>query len=307
VEDDSAVVWLRPETAQGIFVDFATVQTSSRKKVPFGIAQIGKAFRNEITPGNFIFRTREFEQMELEFFVEPGTDEKWFDEWVDTRQRWHLDFGLRPGNVRLREHGRDELAHYAKKAIDVEYRFPFGWSELEGIANRADYDLSQHQRFSGKDLSYYDQERDTRYIPYVIEPSLGVDRAMLAFLIDAYHEDEAPTAKGGTEKRTVLRLDKRLAPMKAAVLPLSRNERLVPLARELARDLRDRWMIDYDDAGAIGRRYRRQDEIGTPYAITVDFDSLDDHAVTVRDRDTMAQERVGTDRLSAYLDERLPR
>jgi glycyl-tRNA synthetase len=307
VEDDSAVVWLRPETAQGIFVDFATVQTSSRKKVPFGIAQIGKAFRNEITPGNFIFRTREFEQMELEFFVEPGTDEKWFDEWVDTRKSWHLDFGLRPGNVRLREHGRDELAHYAKKAIDVEYRFPFGWSELEGIANRADYDLSQHQRFSGKDLSYYDQERDTRYIPYVIEPSLGVDRAMLAFLIDAYHEDEAPTAKGGTEKRTVLRLDKRLAPMKAAVLPLSRNERLVPLARELARDLRDRWMIDYDDAGAIGRRYRRQDEIGTPYAITVDFDSLDDHAVTVRDRDTMAQERVGTDRLSAYLDERLPR
>ena len=307
VQDDSAVVWLRPETAQGIFVDFPIVQMASRRKLPFGVAQIGKAFRNEITPGNFIFRTREFEQMELEYFVEPGSDEKWFEEWVEIRWRWHLDHGLREANVRLREHGPEELAHYAKKAVDVEYRFPFGWSELEGIANRADYDLMQHQRFSGEDLTYFDQERNQRYIPYVVEPSLGVDRAMLAFLVDAYHEDQAPTAKGGVEKRTVLQLDKRLAPMKAAVLPLSRNERLVPLARELAQDLRDRWMIDYDDAGAIGRRYRRQDEIGTPYCVTVDFDSLDDRAVTVRERDSMRQERVVADRLVGYLDERLPR
>jgi glycyl-tRNA synthetase len=307
VEDDSAVVWLRPETAQGIFVDFPLVQTASRKKIPFGVAQIGKAFRNEITPGNFIFRTREFEQMELEFFVEPGTDDKWFEEWVDTRRRWHLAYGLREENLRLREHGPEELAHYAKKAVDVEFRFPFGWSELEGIANRADYDLSQHQRFSGQDLSYYDQERDARYIPYVIEPSLGVDRSMLAFLIDAYREEEAPTAAGGTGQRTVLRLDKRLAPLKVAVLPLSRKETLVPLAREVAGDLRERWMIDYDDAGSIGRRYRRQDEIGTPYCVTVDFESLEDRAVTVRDRDSMGQDRVGIDRLVAYLDARLPR
>ena len=306
VEDASATVWLRPETAQGIFVDFTLVQGSSRKKIPFGVAQIGKAFRNEITPGNFIFRTREFEQMELEFFVEPGTDAQWFDEWVEIRRRWHLDYGLREENVRLRPHGPDELAHYAKAAIDIEYRFPFGWSELEGIANRGDFDLAQHAKNSGQDLSYYDQERGTRYVPYVIEPSLGVERSVLAFLIDAYREEEAPTASGTTELRTVLRLDKRLAPMKVAVLPLSRKETLVPLASEVAAALRERWMVDYDDAGSIGRRYRRQDEIGTPYCVTVDFDSLDDRAVTVRDRDSMTQDRVGIDRLVAYLDVRLP-
>jgi glycyl-tRNA synthetase len=307
VEDDSAVVWLRPETAQGIFVDFPTVQSVSRKKIPFGIAQIGKAFRNEITPGNFIFRTREFEQMELEYFVEPGKDEKWHQDWIDERFSWYLDLGIREENLRRREHGTDELAHYAKRAVDIEYNFPFGWSELEGIANRSDFDLTQHQKFSGQDLSYYDQESDSHYIPYVVEPSAGADRSLLAFLVDAYREEEAPTASGGKESRVVLRLDRRLAPMKAAVLPLSRNERLVPLAREVAGSLRALWMIDYDDARSIGRRYRRQDEIGTPYCVTVDFDSLEDRAVTVRDRDSMRQDRVGIDRLVGYLDERIPR
>ena len=307
VEDEGSVAYLRPETAQGIFVNFLNVQTTTRKKPPFGIAQIGKAFRNEITPGNFIFRTREFEQMELEFFVEPGTDEDWHQRWIDERFNWYLDLGLRQDNLRVREHGPDELAHYAKRAVDVEYKFPFGWSELEGIANRSDFDLSQHQRFSGQDLTYFDQETDRRYIPYVVEPSAGPERLSLAFLVDAYREEEAPTASGGTESRVVLRLDKRLAPMKVAVLPLSRNERLVPLGREVAAMLRDRWMIDYDDARSIGRRYRRQDEVGTPYCVTVDFDSLDDRAVTVRDRDTMQQDRVSLDKLVGYLDERLPR
>ena len=307
VEDEANAVYLRPETAQGMFVDFTTVQASSRKKLPFGIAQIGKAFRNEITPGNFIFRTREFEQMELEFFVEPGSDQDWHQRWIDMRRDWYLDLGLREENVRLREHGPEELAHYAKRAVDIEYKFPFGWSELEGIANRADFDLSQHQKFSGQDLSYHDQETDTRYIPYVVEPSAGADRSALAFLVDAYREEEARTASGGTEKRTVLRFDPRLAPIKVAVLPLSRNEQLNPMAREVAAPLRERWMIDYDDARSIGRRYRRQDEIGTPFCVTVDFDSLQDRAVTVRDRDTMTQDRIGLDRLVGYLEERLPR
>jgi len=306
VEDAAAVVWLRPETTQGIMIDFPIVQAAARRKVPFGIAQIGKAFRNEITPGNFIFRTREFEQMELEFFVQPGTDAAWHERWIEERRQWYLDLGLREENTRLREHGPDELAHYAKRAVDIEYKFPFGWSELEGIANRSDFDLSQHQKFSGQDLTYFDQEANTRFIPYVIEPSGGVDRAALAFLVDAYREDDAPTAQGGTEKRTLLRLDRRLAPVKVAVLPLSRHDQLVPLAREVATSLRDRWMIDYDDARAIGRRYRRQDEVGTPYCVTVDFDSLEDKAVTVRDRDTMRQERVSIDRLVSYLAERLP-
>ena len=307
VEDALAVVWLRPETAQGIFVDFPFVQAASRKKVPFGVAQIGKSFRNEITPGNFIFRTREFEQMEMEFFVEPGTDEEWHERWIAERQDWFFDLGIRKENLRLREHGPDELAHYAKRAVDIEYKFPFGWSELEGIANRADYDLTQHQNYSGHDMSYYDPERDARYIPYVVEPAVGVDRAALVFLIDAWREEEAPTAAGGTELRTVLKLDPRLAPHKVAVLPLSRNERLSPMAQDVAAMLRDRWMVDFDDARGIGRRYRRQDEVGTPYCVTVDFDSLEDRAVTVRDRDTMGQDRVGLDRLVGYLEERLPR
>src|SRR5919199_631755 len=268
---------------------------------------MGKSFRNEITPSNFTFRTREFEQMELEFFVEPGTDEHWLDYWINERRNWYLDLGMRKENLRIRPHGPEELAHYAKAASDVEYLFPFGWSELEGIANRADFDLTQHQKFSGQDLSYHDQETDTRYIPYVVEPSAGADRSALAFLVDAYREEEAPTASGGTEKRTVLRFDPRLAPIKVAVLPLSRNEQLNPMAREVADLLRERWMIDYDDARSIGRRYRRQDEIGTPFCVTVDFDSLQDRAVTVRDRDTMTQDRVGVDRLVAYLEDRLPR
>jgi glycyl-tRNA synthetase len=305
VEDAGALVWLRPETAQGIFVDFTQVMASSRKKIPFGIAQRGKSFRNEITPGNFIFRTREFEQMELEYFVKPGEDEAAHQYWIDERFNWYLRLGIRPEKLRIREHDADELSHYSKRTVDIEYEFPWGWAELEGIANRGDYDLSQHAKFSGQDLSYYDQEAGERYIPYVIEPSAGADRGLLAFLVDAYREEEVTTASGKVERRTVLALHKDLASYKAAVLPLSRHENLVPLAKEVASLLRPRFMIDYDDAGSIGRRYRRQDEIGTPYAVTVDFDSLEDNAVTVRDRDTMAQDRIPIPELVAYLNERL--
>jgi glycyl-tRNA synthetase len=306
VVDEANAVYLRPETAQGMFVDFVTIQSVSRKKVPFGIAQIGKSFRNEITPGNFIFRMREFEQMEMEFFVEPGTDEQWHDYWIEQRRRWYLDLGLREENLRLREHDADELSHYSKRTVDIEYRFPFtDWGELEGIANRTDFDLKQHEKFSGQDMTYFDQDRDERYHPYVIEPAAGVDRALLAFLIDAYREEEAPTAKGGTEKRTYLALSKELAPVKAAVLPLSRNERLTPEARAVFDLVKPEWMCDYDDAGSIGRRYRRQDEVGTPFCVTVDFDTLEDRAVTVRERDSMAQERLPVANLVTYLAERL--
>ena len=306
VADEANAVYLRPETAQGMFVDFVTIQSVSRKKVPFGIAQIGKSFRNEITPGNFIFRMREFEQMEMEFFVEPGTDERWHDYWIDQRRRWYLDLGLREDNVRLREHDADELSHYSKRTVDIEYRFPFtDWGELEGIANRTDFDLKQHEKFSGQDMTYFDQDRDERYHPYVIEPAAGVDRALLAFLIDAYREEEAPTAKGGTEKRAYLALSRELAPVKVAVLPLSRNERLTPEARAVFDRVKPEWMCDYDDAGSIGRRYRRQDEVGTPFCVTVDFDTLEDRAVTVRERDSMAQERLPVANLVAYLAERL--
>ena len=305
-EDTSSQVWLRPETAQAMFVDFAHVQLTSRQKIPFGIAQVGKSFRNEITPRNFIFRVREFEQMELEFFVRPGTDEQWHDYWIASRWQWYLDLGMRPENLRIRDHAPDELSHYAKATVDVEYRFPFAWSELEGIANRTDFDLRQHSEHSGKDLSYFDQERDERYLPYVIEPSGGVDRSTLAFLVDAYRAEEAPTAKGGVEKRTVLRLHHALAPIKVAVLPLSRNDKLVPTAHQVNDVLKRRYMTSYDDAGAIGRRYRRQDEVGTPFCVTVDFQTVEeDQAVTVRERDSMQQERVAIDRLPGYLDERL--
>jgi glycyl-tRNA synthetase len=310
IEDDNAVVWLRPETAQGMFVDFPTVQRSSRQKVPFGIAQMGKSFRNEITPGNFIFRTREFEQMEMEFFVEPGTDEEWHQYWIDERLRWYVDLGIRRENLRIREHGADELSHYAKRTVDVEYYFPddsMGWSELEGIANRTDFDLKAHEKVSGQDLSYYDQPNDRRYHPYVIEPAAGATRATLAFLYDAYRVEQAPTAEGGTEERVLLALDKRLAPIKVAVLPLSKKDTLQPTARRVFDIVKTDWMCDYDETQSIGRRYRRQDEVGTPYCVTVDFDSLDDQAVTVRDRDTMAQDRIGIDRLVDYLRERLPR
>ena len=310
IEDDSAVVWMRPETAQGMFVDFATIQRSSRKKPPFGIAQMGKSFRNEITPGNFIFRTREFEQMEMEYFVEPGTDEEWHQHWIDARMAWYVDLGIRRENLRIREHRDDELSHYAKRTVDVEYFFAdesLGWSELEGIANRTDFDLKAHSAASGEKLEYYDQPNDHRYTPYVIEPAAGATRATLAFLIDAYRVEQAPDAKGQMQERTVLQLDPRLSPYKVAVLPLSRKEELVPMAREVFDTVKVDWMADYDETQAIGRRYRRQDEVGTPYCITVDFDSLDDKAVTVRERDSMQQDRVSIDRLSAYLQERLPR
>jgi glycyl-tRNA synthetase len=308
VDDEEGMHYLRPETAQGIFVNFANVLSSARLKPPFGIAQIGKSFRNEITPGNFIFRTREFEQMEMEYFVEPGTDEEWFQYWLDASYDWYTGLGLNPDNVRKFEHPKEKLSHYSKRTVDLEYRFRFQgneWGELMGVANRTDFDLKTHSEKSGVDLSYFDQTKNERWIPYVIEPAFGLTRALMAFLIDAYAEDEAPNTKGGVDKRTVLRLDRRLAPVKVAVLPLSRNEQLSPAAREVADTLRQNWMVEFDDAGAIGRRYRRQDEIGTPFAVTVDFDTLDDKAVTVRERDTMSQERVSLDRLPGYLAENL--
>ena len=306
VKDSAHVVYLRPETAQGMFVDFLTVQQTSRKKIPFGIAQQGKSFRNEITPGNFVFRTREFEQMEMEFFVKPGTDEEWHDYWLKERMHWYVDLGMREENLRLREHEADELSHYAKRTYDIEYNFPgMGWSELEGIANRTDYDLKAHSEASGQDLSYYDAENDDRYVPYVIEPAVGVERPLMAFLIDAYREEEAPNAQGKMEKRTVLRLDERLAAYKVAVLPLSKHADLTPVAEKLAADVRNRFVTDFDVTGSIGKRYRRQDEVGTPFCVTVDFDTLEDQAVTVRDRDSMEQERIGMDSLVDYLDKRL--
>ncbi|WP_043729601.1 glycine--tRNA ligase [Kutzneria sp. 744] len=304
VESAEGLHYLRPETAQGIFVNFLNVITTSRKKPPFGIGQIGKSFRNEITPGNFIFRTREFEQMEMEFFVEPGSDEEWHQYWIDERLRWYTDLGIARDNLRMYEHPREKLSHYSKRTVDIEYRFFFAgqeWGELEGIANRTDFDLTTHANHSGVDLSYFDQATNSRYRPFVIEPAAGVGRPMMAFLLDAYTEDEAPNAKGGVDKRLVLRLDRRLAPVKVAVLPLSRNADLSPKAKDLAAALRRNWNTDFDDAGAIGRRYRRQDEIGTPFCVTVDFDTLTDHAVTVRERDSMTQERVSMDRLEAYL------
>jgi glycyl-tRNA synthetase len=295
VEDSSSIAYLRPETAQGIFVNYKNVQTTARKKPPFGIAQIGKAFRNEITPGNFIYRTREFEQMEMEFFVPPDEGEKWFEYWVQQRYQWYIEHGIPEGALRIRPHDAEELSHYSAGTSDVEFMYPWGWGELEGIANRTDYDLTQHAKFSGEDLTYYDQERELHYVPHVVEPAAGADRATLAFLLAAYAEEEV---RG--EKRTVLHLHNRLAPIKVAVLPLSRNEKLTPTARALADTLRPHFQVDFDDAGAIGRRYRRQDEVGTPLCVTVDFDTLDDDAVTVRDRDTMEQARLP---IAGLLDE----
>ena len=308
VDDEQGLHYLRPETAQGIFINFKNVMTSSRMKPPFGIANIGKSFRNEITPGNFIFRTREFEQMEMEFFVKPGEDEEWHQYWIDDRYKWYTDLGIKEENLRLYEHPKEKLSHYSKRTVDVEYAFGFKgskWGELEGVANRTDYDLSVHDKGSGEDLSYYDQANDERWIPYVIEPAAGLGRSMMAFLVDAYDEEEAPNAKGGTDKRVVLRLDRRLAPIKVAVLPLSKKEELSTPARELADKLRACWNVDFDVSGAIGRRYRRQDEVGTPFCVTFDFDSLEDNAVTVRERDTMEQERVKIEDLESYLAARL--
>jgi len=304
VDDEAGMHYLRPETAQGIFVNFNNVVSTARMKPPFGIAQIGKSFRNEITPGNFIFRTREFEQMEMEFFVKPGEDEEWHQYWIDERFAWYTDLGINPENLRLYEHPQAKLTHYSKRTVDIEYRFGFSsgeFGELEGVANRTDFDLSTHSKHSGADLSFFDQAVDERWTPYVIEPAAGLTRSLMAFLVDSYCEDEAPNSKGGVDTRTVLRLDRRLAPIKVAILPLSRNEQLSPLAQKVADDLRQYWNVEFDDAGAIGRRYRRNDEIGTPFAVTVDFESLEDNAVTIRERDTMSQERVSLDKLRDYL------
>ena len=287
VEGSGAEVYLRPETAQGMFVNFANVLQTSRKKPPFGIAQVGKSFRNEITPGNFIFRTREFEQMELEFFVPPAEGPKWYEYWCKARLQWYVDLGIPLEMLRLRPHDADELSHYSAGTADVEFAYPWGWGELEGIAQRTNFDLNQHATHSGQKLDYFDQSTNERYVPFVIEPAAGVNRAMAAFLLAAYEEDEI-----GGEVRTVLRLHPRLAPYKVAILPLSKKDTLTPLAREIFESLGERYMVDYDDTQSIGKRYRRQDEIGTPLCITVDFDSLEDGSVTIRDRDTTDQVRV---------------
>lgn len=302
VEEDAAVVYLRPETAQGIYVNYLNVLQSARQKIPFGIAQIGKAFRNEITPGNFVFRTREFEQMEMQYFVKPGDDERWFEEWKEARMRWHVDLGISPAKLRLHEHGSDELAHYAKAAFDIEYEFPFGWQEFEGIHNRTDFDLSQHQRFSGRKLEYLDPASKERFIPYVIETSLGVDRLALVVLADAYREEQVEG-----ETRVVLGLDPRLAPIKVGVFPLVKKDGMPELARRIYDDLRVTIAAFYDEGGSIGRRYRRQDEAGTPWGVTIDGQSVADQTVTVRDRDSLRQDRVAADQLVRYLEERVGR
>ena len=300
VEGAGAEVYLRPETAQGMFINFANVLQTSRKKPPFGIAQVGKSFRNEITPGNFIFRTREFEQMEMEFFVPPADGPRWYEYWCTERLDWYVRHGIPADMLRLRAHGADELSHYSAGTSDVEFRFPWGWGELEGIAQRTDYDLKQHSTHSGQRLDYFDQSTNERYVPHVIEPAAGATRTMAAFLLAAYDEDEV-----NGEARTVLRLHPRLAPYSVAVLPLSKKDTLTPLAREIHRRLSQRYMVEYDETQAIGRRYRRQDEIGTPLCVTVDFDALEDHAVTVRDRDSTEQVRVPIDSVPAVVAERL--
>lgn len=316
LEDSSAVTYLRPETAQGIFTNFLNILDTTRKKLPFGVAQIGKSFRNEITPGNFTFRTREFEQMEIEYFVKPEEDQKWYESWIEARFNWYLNNGIKKEHLRIRPHAQDELAHYAKACSDIEYEFPFGWSELEGIANRGDFDLKQHAQFSGKDLSYFDSGENKRYYPHIIEPSGGIDRALLAFLVDAYYEEKivkqgAPKedgSSGGTkeETRVVLKFSSALAPIKVAVLPLLKNRPpLVEFAKSITRDLMKNTAVVYDDTAAIGKLYRRQDEVGTLYCVTVDVQSLEDQKVTVRDRDTMLQERIDVSKLKDYLKEKL--
>ena len=300
VESDDNIVYLRPETAQGIFINFENVRRTARLKLPFGIAQIGKAFRNEITPGQFVFRTREFEQMEMEFFCRPEDAEEWFRYWVEQRVAWYGDLGMSADKLRLRSHDDEELSHYSSVTSDVEYLFPWGWDELEGIANRTDFDLRAHADASGKDLRYFDQDEEEPFYPYVIEPAAGATRTTFAFLIDAYHEEEV---RG--EPRVVLKLDSRLSPIKVAVLPLSKKPELIEVSERLAAELRPRWSLEHDVTQSIGRRYRRQDEIGTPYCVTVDFESLEDGQVTVRDRDTMDQDRISIDKVAEYLADRL--
>jgi glycyl-tRNA synthetase len=300
VEEDAAVVYLRPETAQGIYVNFQNVLGASRQKIPFGIAQIGKAFRNEITPGNFIFRTREFEQMEMQYFVKPGEDREWLERWLGIRREWYRGLGIRDEKLRVHEHGPDELAHYAAAAFDIQYEFPFGWQELEGIHDRTDFDLARHEEHSGKKLSYFDEATKERYVPYIVETSAGVDRTMLMCLVDGFREEGE-----GKDARTVLKLAPRIAPLKLAVFPLVRRDGMPELAGEIHRGLGRRWNAFYDDGGSIGRRYRRQDEAGTPFCVTVDGESVTERTVTVRDRDTMEQTRVGVDRLEEWLAERI--
>ncbi len=296
VEDEAHVVYLRPETAQGIYVNFHNVRESTRKKLPFGIAQVGKAFRNEITPGNFIFRTREFEQMEMQYFVKPGTDEEWFEYWKEQRLRWYDRLGIRKENLRFHPHGKEELAHYAKAAFDIEYHFPFGWNEIEGIHNRTDFDLSRHQQYSGKDLRYYDPENGEKYVPYVVETSTGVDRLLLTTLVDAYTEEP---------ERVVLKFKPYLAPIKAAIFPLVKRDGMPEIAHKIEEELRQCFKVFYDESGSVGRRYRRQDEVGTPFCITVDSQTLEDQTVTIRNRDTMQQERIAVDRIREYLTPRV--
>ena len=296
IDSEDNLVYLRPETAQGIFTNFENVRRTNRLKLPFGIAQVGKSFRNEITPGQFVFRTREFEQMEMEYFCRPEENPEWYQYWQDQRFQWYLDLGMNPDHLRIRPHEPDELSHYSSGTVDIEYLFPWGWDELEGIANRADFDLKQHAEYSGEDLQYFDQETNERFFPHVVEPAAGATRTTFAFLIDAYNEEEV-----AGEKRTVLKLHHRLAPYKVAVLPLSKKPELIEPAEKIIAGLRHHWMAELDITQSIGRRYRRQDEIGTPYCVTVDFDSLEDGAVTVRDRDTMAQDRISMDAVEDYL------
>lgn len=305
VEDAGAVVYLRPETAQGMYVNFLNVQSASRQKIPFGIAQIGKAFRNEINTKNFLFRTREFEQMEMQFFVKPGTDEEWFEKWRSLRMQWYLDLGITREKVRWYRHEAGKLAHYAKDAYDIEYEFPFGWGEIEGVHNRTDYDLSRHEQYSGKSMKYFDEATKEKYTPYIIETSAGASRSFMAFLVDAYREEQAPTADGKMEMRALLKLHPRLAPVKAAVFPLVNRDGMPEIGRKLAAAVRPHFRVFYDESGAVGRRYRRQDEVGTPYCFTVDSQTLLDQTVTVRDRDTMQQERLSIDSVVRYLADRL--
>ncbi len=305
VEDSSAVVYLRPETAQGIFVNFLNVQSAGRLKLPFGIAQIGKAFRNEINTKNFLFRTREFEQMEMQYFVKPGTDDAQFEYWRSERMKWFVGLGMKQEKLQWHQHPKDKLAHYAKDAYDIEYLFPFGWGEIEGVHNRTDFDLSRHEQYSGKSLKYFDEASKEKFTPYVIETSAGASRSFMAFLVDAYNEEEAPSAEGAMETRIVLKLHPKLAPTKVAVFPLVNRDGMPEMATGIESDLREHFRVFYDDSGAVGRRYRRQDEAGTPFCVTVDSQSLQDQTVTVRERDSMKQDRIAAGNVSSYIAERL--